>query len=119
MRRALTAAIAVVFVAGTPVALAARAGDDARAKHQQPTHKPHKKQKPHSKHHKRHKKHKPKPVAPAVQPGPALLYEKPAVAPQLTNAKPWTARPILVSGATAYRKGEFLYQDFLYDDHGA
>jgi predicted esterase len=41
------------------------------------------------------------------------------VAPQLTNAGPWRASPILVSGATAYRAGEFLYQDFLYDDHGA
>ena len=28
-------------------------------------------------------------------------------------------QPILVSGASAYRGGEFLYQDFLYDDHGA
>ena len=27
--------------------------------------------------------------------------------------------PILISGASAYRQGEFLYQDFLYDDHGA
>jgi hypothetical protein len=41
------------------------------------------------------------------------------VAPQLTNTGPWRANPILVSGATAYRAGEFLYQDFLYDDHGA
>jgi len=31
----------------------------------------------------------------------------------------WKARPILISGASAYRKGEFLYQDYLYDDHGA
>jgi predicted esterase len=53
------------------------------------------------------------------RPGPDLLYAKPKVAPQLTNRKPFRARPILVSGATAYRKGEFLYQDFLYDDHGA
>lgn len=37
----------------------------------------------------------------------------------LQNAGPWQAEPILVSGATAYRDGEFLYQDFLYDDHGA
>ena len=43
----------------------------------------------------------------------------PPVAPQLTNRKPWRAKPILVSGTTAYRKGEFLYQDFLYDDTGA
>jgi predicted esterase len=58
-------------------------------------------------------------AGPGPRPGPALLYSKPFVARQLTNAKPWTARPILVSGATAYRAGEFLYQDFLYDDHGA
>jgi hypothetical protein len=56
---------------------------------------------------------------PGPRPGPDLLYAKPKVAPQLTNRKPFRARPILVSGATAYRKGEFLYQDFLYDDHGA
>jgi hypothetical protein len=53
------------------------------------------------------------------RPGPDILYEKPATAPQLTNAGVWRAQPILVSGATAYRRGEFLYQDFLYDDHGA
>src|SRR5262249_48539901 len=29
------------------------------------------------------------------------------------------AARILVCGASAYRSGEFLYQDFLYDDHGA
>jgi predicted esterase len=125
MRRALAAVIAVVFAAGTPVALAARAGEDARAKPTPHAHKPPREAKPRGKHgkghkHKRHKHktHKPKP-APALQPGPAILYQKPATAPQLTNVKPWTAKPILVSGATAYRKGEFLYQDFLYDDHGA
>jgi hypothetical protein len=48
-----------------------------------------------------------------------MLYQAPATAPQLTNAGPWKAPPILVSGATAYRSGEFLYQDYLYDDHGA
>ncbi|MDQ6650694.1 MAG: hypothetical protein M3Z02_11375 [Actinomycetota bacterium] len=55
------------------------------------------------------------------RPGPDILYEPPAVAPQLTNdpAGIWHAAPILVSGTTAYRAGEFLYQDFLYDDHGA
>jgi hypothetical protein len=53
------------------------------------------------------------------RPGPKLLYKKRPVAPQLTNRRPWHARPILVSGTTAYRKGEFLYQDFLYDDNGA
>jgi pimeloyl-ACP methyl ester carboxylesterase len=59
-------------------------------------------------------------TGPAPRPGPDLLYAKrPPVAPQLTNRKPWRAKPILVSGTTAYRKGEFLYQDFLYDDNGA
>lgn len=56
---------------------------------------------------------------PAPRPGPDLLYAGPAEAPQLTNAAPFAAPPILVSGATAYRGGEFLYQDYLYDDHGA
>ncbi len=53
------------------------------------------------------------------RPGPDVLYEAPARAPQLENVAPFAADPILVSGATAYRKGEFLYQDFLYDSHGA
>jgi pimeloyl-ACP methyl ester carboxylesterase len=55
------------------------------------------------------------------KPGPAILYEPLANAPQLQNAprSVWHAKPILVSGAEAYRSGEFLYQDFLYDDHGA
>jgi hypothetical protein len=56
---------------------------------------------------------------PGPRPGPALLYERPPLAPQLMNRSPFRARPILVSGATAYRSGEFLYQDFLYEDHGA
>jgi predicted esterase len=56
---------------------------------------------------------------PAPRPGPDILYSKPAVAPQLQNGGVWHAEPILVSGASAYRRGEFLYQDFLYDDHGA
>jgi hypothetical protein len=58
-------------------------------------------------------------VASGPRPGPDILYEPPASAPQLTNAGIWKAPPILVSGTTAYRDGEFLYQDFLYDDHGA
>lgn len=56
---------------------------------------------------------------PAPRPGPPILYRKPAVAPQLTNSGIWHAPPILVSGTSAYRCGEFLYQDYLYDDHGA
>ena len=59
------------------------------------------------------------PHPPGPDPGPKILYSKPARAPQLQNRGVWHARPILTSGATAYRGGEFLYQDFLYDDHGA
>jgi hypothetical protein len=57
----------------------------------------------------------------APRPGPAVLYEPLAHAPQLENAphSVWHAKPILVSGASAYRKGEFVYQGYLYDDHGA
>ena len=51
--------------------------------------------------------------------GPDILHQAPATAPQLTNAAPWSAAPLLVSGAHAYAGGEFLYQDFLYDDTGA
>jgi hypothetical protein len=48
-----------------------------------------------------------------------VLYAPAPRAPQLENTGVWRARPILVSGASAYRDGELLYQDFLYDDHGA
>src|SRR5438874_13479589 len=58
-------------------------------------------------------------TGPGPRPGPDILYDSPAVAPQLGNTGVWHAPPILVSGATAYRAGEFIYQDFLYDDHGA
>ena len=58
-------------------------------------------------------------VASGHRPGPDVLYAPPPRAPQLENTGVWRAEPILVSGATAYRDGEFLYQDFLYDDHGA
>ncbi|WP_328996095.1 prolyl oligopeptidase family serine peptidase [Kribbella sp. NBC_01245] len=53
------------------------------------------------------------------RPGPDILYAPPAAAPQLENARPWRATPLMVSGASAYRDGEFLYQDYLYDDLGA
>ena len=58
---------------------------------------------------------------PGPRPGPAILYAPLAKAPQLQNApgSVWHAQPILISGAEAYRNGEFLYQGFLYDDHGA
>jgi hypothetical protein len=58
-------------------------------------------------------------TGPGPRPGPDILYSAPATAPQLTNAGIWKASPILVSGAGAYRGGEYLYQDYLYDDHGA
>lgn len=53
------------------------------------------------------------------RPGPDALYLPPPRAPQLQNTGPWRADPILVSGTQAYRDGEWLYQDFLFDDHGA
>ncbi len=56
---------------------------------------------------------------PAPRPGPLILYRKPAKSPQLSNRGIWHAKPILISGSSAYRRGEFLYQDYLYDDHGA
>jgi hypothetical protein len=59
-------------------------------------------------------------VASGHRPGPDALYAPPpAEVPQLENAGPWQAAPILVSGAQAYRGGEWLYQDYLHDDHGA
>src|SRR4051795_656635 len=57
-------------------------------------------------------------VESGARPGPDILYGPPVDAPQLQNTGPWKAKPILVSGAEAYRDGEFLYQDWLYDDHG-
>jgi hypothetical protein len=57
---------------------------------------------------------------PGHRPGPDILYDPPPpTPPQFQNTGVWQAQPILVSGATSYRSGEFLYQDFLYDDHGA
>ena len=53
------------------------------------------------------------------RPGPAVLHAPPPVAPQLQNTGVWQADPILVSGTHSYRDGEWVYQDFLYDDHGA
>ncbi len=57
----------------------------------------------------------------APLPGPEILYAPPAQAPQLENApgSGWKAKPILISGASAYSHGEFLYQGYVYDDHGA
>ncbi len=52
------------------------------------------------------------------RPGPDIFYAPPADAPQLQNTGVWVAPPILISGAAAYDQGEYLYQDYLYDDHG-
>ncbi|TMH32601.1 MAG: hypothetical protein E6H66_13705 [Betaproteobacteria bacterium] len=59
------------------------------------------------------------PTGEPVPPGPSILYEPLASSPQLENTGPWVADPILISGASAYRAGEFLYQDFIYEDSGA
>jgi hypothetical protein len=58
-------------------------------------------------------------VKSGARPGPDVLYAPAPRAPQLENTGPWKAEPILVSGASAYRQGEFLYQDWIYDDRGA
>jgi hypothetical protein len=49
-------------------------------------------------------------------PGPEILYRPLATSPQLENTGVWRAEPIMISGTRAYRDGEFVYQDFLYDD---
>jgi poly(3-hydroxybutyrate) depolymerase len=48
--------------------------------------------------------------------GPDVLHRTLPASPQLENTRNWQAPPILISGARAYRGGEFVYQDFLYDD---
>ncbi|MCW2614802.1 MAG: putative penicillin acylase, partial [Frankiales bacterium] len=53
------------------------------------------------------------------RPGPDALYAPAPRAPQLENTGPWRAAPVLVSGAQSYRDGEWVYQDYLHDDHGA
>src|SRR5437660_8386438 len=58
-------------------------------------------------------------VSSGHRPGPDILYANPPTVPQLENTGVWKAPPILVSGAQAYRDGEWLNQDYLFDDHGA
>jgi len=58
-------------------------------------------------------------VSSGERPGPPLLYERPPLAPQLSVQDPFAAEPLLVSGTDAYRQGEYLYQDYLFDDRGA
>jgi pimeloyl-ACP methyl ester carboxylesterase len=58
-------------------------------------------------------------VSGSPRPGPDALYGETPVPPQLENGPGWEADPLLVSGHDAYVDGEYLYQDFVYDDHGA
>jgi dienelactone hydrolase len=53
------------------------------------------------------------------RPGPDALYGDNPTPPQLENGPGWDAEPLLVSGCDAYVDGEYLYQDFVYDDRGA
>lgn len=57
--------------------------------------------------------------AAAARPGPVVLYEKAPRVPELSVRAPFRAKPLLVSGTDAYRRGEYLYQDYLFDDRGA
>src|SRR3954454_763469 len=59
------------------------------------------------------------PSAWAQRPGPPLLYEAPPAVSPLSVEAPFSAQPLLVSGTDAYRDGEYLYQDYLFDDRGA
>lgn len=55
------------------------------------------------------------------RPGPEVLYAPLATAPELTNAPGgiWRAPSLMISGAEAYVDGEYVYQDYVYDDFGA
>jgi len=51
--------------------------------------------------------------------GPDVLHDDPVTPPQWRSDGQWEADPLLVSGEEAYRDGEYLYQDYVYDDKGA
>ncbi|WP_276259360.1 PHB depolymerase family esterase [Haloglomus litoreum] len=57
--------------------------------------------------------------ATSPRPGPDALYGSNPTPPPLENGPGWEADPLLVCGAAAYDDGEYLYQDFIFDDHGA
>ncbi len=62
----------------------------------------------------------PSSVGAGARPGPDVLYAPPPTAPQLQNRdRRFDAAPLLVSGNEAYADGEYLYQDYLYDDCGS
>lgn len=58
-------------------------------------------------------------VSSGPRPGPDILYEPPATAPQLENGPGWEVEPLMVAGAEAHVDGEYLYQDHVYDSYGA
>jgi hypothetical protein len=59
-------------------------------------------------------------VSSGARPGPAVLYADAPRAPQLENRDPrFRAEPLLVSATEAYVDGEYLHQDYLFDDYGA
>ncbi len=59
-------------------------------------------------------------VTSGKRPGPAVLYAPAPSAPQLESRDHrFSASPLLVSGAEAYERGEYLYQDHLNDDFGS
>lgn len=51
--------------------------------------------------------------------GPDILRAPPPRAPQLENTGVWSAKPIMICHASAYRAGEFVHQGCVYDDQGA
>ena len=58
-------------------------------------------------------------VSSGARPGPPMLYARSPRTSPLTVTRPFRVRPLLVSGSDAYRGGEYLYQDYLFDDRGA
>src|SRR5436190_7911394 len=58
-------------------------------------------------------------VSSGEPPGPPLLHESPPASPVLSVHAPFAASPLLASGTDAYRDGEYIYQDYLFDDRGA
>ena len=58
-------------------------------------------------------------VSSGERPGPPVLYQRPPTVPELSVRAPFSAPPLLVSGSDAYRGGEYLHQDYLFDDRGA
>jgi predicted esterase len=58
------------------------------------------------------------PAINGVAPGPEILHRPAPRAPQFENTGVWKAEPTRVCLTSAYRSGEFIYQDCLWDDNG-